>query len=176
VKHKPTIKADLLLWDYTKYPQGCYDIVYASPQCTAFSKANHTPTAHAVTIATSVVSLVLDIMQYFNPTVWILENPVNRLQDDPVMQYRQTTSYCLFGTPFRKDTNIWSNIGVQLPRCADTDVCAFKRVWGFHEQSAQTGTNLLHNGAVIRGTPAWKAQQMLFELLEFLMRYLRVLR
>ena len=179
-KYKPTINQDILTWDYTHYPRGYFDIIYASPQCTAFSRANPHPDAEVVNNAVRMVSRALEIIKYFNPSVWILENPVNRLQDMEIMQpyakYLQTVSYCLFGTLFRKDTNIWSNIHVVLPRCAADSPCAFKRAWGFHRHTAQSGPSTLQNGILVPGTPAWKAQQMPFKLLKFIMKHVTALR
>lgn len=178
--HKPTIQQDILTWQYTQYPRGYFDIIYASPQCTAFSRANPYPDAGAVDNAVRMVSRTLEIIKYFNPCVWILENPVNRLQEMDIMQpyskYLQTVSYCLFGTPFRKDTSIWSNVDVVLPRCTANSPCPFKGTWGFHRHSAQSGPARLRNGTVVPGTPAWKAQQMPFQLLEFITRHITALR
>jgi len=32
-------------------------------------------------------------------------------------EYKQTTAYCRYGTPFRKQTNVWSNFDVIMPNC-----------------------------------------------------------
>ena len=38
--HEPTIRADILIWDYTVYPPGHFQTVWASPPCTEFSCLN----------------------------------------------------------------------------------------------------------------------------------------
>ena len=166
-------------WDYTQYPIGHYDIIYASPQCTAFSRANPHPVVSEVEHAVDVVKRCFQIIQYFQPVVWLLENPVNRLQDMPFMQqyrqYLQTTSYCLFGTRYRKDTNLWSNIDVCLHRCVGSTTCKFKTQWGFHEETAQTGSTRLANGALVQGTHPQRVQQMPFALLQHLFQYVSFL-
>ena len=178
-KYKPSIQADILKWEYQKYPMGYYDIIYASPQCTAFSKANPNPSAESVAHAVRMVTRCFEIIHYFQPYVWILENPVNRLQHMPFMQryehYRQTTSYCMFQALFRKDTNVWSNIAVMLPRCSTDTRCDFKQRFGFHQHTAQAGPSELSDGTVIPGTPAWRAQQMPFALLQYLFQHVPML-
>ena len=178
-KHKPRIHQYILTWAYSRYPRGYYDIIYASPQCTAFSKANQNPSENAVEHATRMVQKCFEILEYFRPYVWILENPVNRLQDMAFMraydEYKQTTAYCMYGTSFRKLTNVWSNIDVKLPNCVGDTLCSFKRAWGFHKETAQSGTSKLRDGIIVSGTPPAKAQQMPFELLKFLFKHVYAL-
>jgi site-specific DNA-cytosine methylase len=38
-KFKPTHIADMMTWDYKQYPTGYFEIVWASPPCTQYSKA-----------------------------------------------------------------------------------------------------------------------------------------
>lgn len=77
----------------------------------------------------------------------------------------------MYGASFRKATNIWSNVDVTLPLCVGNTLCPFKQSWGFHKHTAQAGPAQLRNGAVISGTPAWKAQQMSFALLKYIMKH-----
>ena len=116
----------------SKISNGYYDIIYASPQCTAFESKSD-PSAESVAHAVRMVTRCFEIIYYFQPYVWILENPVNRLQHMPFMQryehYRQTTLYCMFQALPRKDTNVWSkkiklnyehgtaNAARKVPRC-----------------------------------------------------------
>ena len=94
-KHKPTMHQDILTGAYRRCPRGHHDIIYASPQCTALSKANPFPNGSAVIHATRMVAKCFEVINYFKPYVWILETPVNRLQDMTVMraydEYKQTT-------------------------------------------------------------------------------------
>jgi hypothetical protein len=178
-KHKPTMHQDILTWAYSRYPRGYYDVIYASPQCTAFSKANPHSSESAVIHATRMVAKCFEIFKYFQPFVWILENPVNKLQDMTFMRkyddYKQTTAYCMYGTSFRKQTNVWSNIDVILPNCTGETLCSFKKAWGFHKETAQSGFSKLRDGIVVSGTPPTKAQQMPFELLKFLFKHVSAL-
>jgi hypothetical protein len=95
-----------------------------------------------------MVAKCFEVIKYFQPFVWILENPVNRLQDMTFMRayddYKQTTAYCMYA-------------------------------WGFHKETAQSGFSKLQDGIVVSGTPPTKAQQMPFELLKFLFKHVYAL-
>jgi hypothetical protein len=178
-KHKPTMHQDILTGAYRRCPRGHHDIIYASPQCTALSKANPFPNGSAVIHATRMVAKCFEVINYFKPYVWILETPVNRLQDMTVMraydEYKQTTAYCMYGTSFRKQSNVWSNIDVILPNCTGETLCSFKKAWSFHKETAQSGSSELQDDIVVSGTPPAKAQQMPFELLKFLFKHIYAL-
>jgi len=178
-KHKPTMHQDILTWAYRRYPRGYYDIIYASPQCTALSKANPHPKESAVIHATRVIAKCFEVIKHFEPFVWILENPVNRLQDMTFMRayddYKRTTAYCMYGTSFRKQTIVWCNIDVVLPNCTGETLCSFKKAWGFHKETAQSGFSKLQDGIVVSGTPPTKAQQMPSELPKFLFKHVYAL-
>jgi hypothetical protein len=104
---------------------------------------------------------------------------VNRLQDTSFMsaydEYQQTAAYCIYGTSIRKQINVGINIDVILPNCTGENLCSFKKAWGFHRETAQSGSSKLHDDVVISVTPPAKAQQMPFELLRFLFKHVYAL-
>eukprot|EP00951_Prasinocladus_malaysianus_P039836 scaffold450120_cov28-Prasinocladus_malaysianus.AAC.1 len=65
---------------------------------------------------------------------------------------RRSTCYCRFGTPYRKHTNIWTNVGVQLPMCDKADPCAYFAEHGHHGSTAQKGPSRIPGGWA-RGHP-----------------------
>ena len=62
------------------------------------------PYAAAKVGADRLVSRVLEIIRYFLPRFWVIENPLGLLRTRefmlPLEDFKQTTSYCLHGSPF----------------------------------------------------------------------------
>ena len=104
-------KVDILDFDYKQYPVGCFDIVWASPPCTEYSKAK-TRGVRDIDGANKIVLKTLEIIDYFNPTWWFIENPqTGKLKDQPFMASLPyiDCDYCMYGKPYRKRTRIWTN-------------------------------------------------------------------
>lgn len=125
-----TFCCDILEFDYRQYPTGYFDIIWASPDCRIFShlqgthvKGNkHKHKAHIwdsreqlqdARLANSVyVERVLEIIEYFQPVWWFIENPwLSTMKDLQCMSglpfYR--FDYCRFGFDYQKPTRIWTN-------------------------------------------------------------------
>ena len=88
VKTDATIREDILTWDYTVYPPGHFDVIWASPCCTQYSCARrNAKTPRNLSLADSLVLRSKEIINYYNPRVWFLENPqTGMLKDRPFMQ------------------------------------------------------------------------------------------
>jgi hypothetical protein len=150
-KYNPTVATDILTWKYrddideflAPAREGDVVFVHASPPCTEYSRAKSTGVRDLET-ADAIVKRSLRIVRYARPDYWSLENPVGLLRTRPFMKplqkYQNTTSYCKFGLPFRKNTDLWSNVpDLELPVCTGDTPCAIKKLHGRHPQSAQTG-------------------------------------
>ena len=81
------------------------DIIWASPPCTYFSVASigkhwnkdHTPKTKEALIGVELVQKTIDIIKYFNPSIWYIENPRGKLRKLPVVKdlpIRHTVTYC----------------------------------------------------------------------------------
>ena len=150
-KTNASVVADINRWNYKHDLRGflkskrAKDIVcaHASPPCTAFSRANTTG-VRDIYGGSKNVKRALTIIKHVRPDIWTLENPVGLLQEQPFMRpldkYMNTTCYCKFGKPYKKPTNIWSNVqNLDLPMCNRETPCPHKAKFGHHSHMAQSG-------------------------------------
>ena len=127
---KTHICKDILTWDYKVYPTGYFSVIWASPPCVSFStmgggkhrlKSNMTPKTEIGVEGDLCLIKVFEIIDYFKPPVYFIENPRG------LMRYSQTIidrncfinecSYCKYGFPYMKNTDIFSNKKIKLQKC-----------------------------------------------------------
>ena len=126
-KFQPTHVADILSWDYKQYAPGTFDIIWASPPCTEYSKAKTQGTRN-LALADSLVRKAFEIIDYFQPSVWILENVgtgllVKRMDSIRPSLQKVFGDYCFYGKPYRKRTVFWSNASFILEVCPGKEKC-----------------------------------------------------
>ena len=64
-----------MTWDYkVQYKSGEFDVVFASPPCDQFSRARTTAPRN-LDRGDKIVKKTLEIINYFKPRQWCLENP-----------------------------------------------------------------------------------------------------
>ena len=150
VKTDATIHEDILTWDYTVYPPGHFDMIWASPCCTQYSCARrNAKTPRNLSLADSLVLRSREIINYYNPRVWFLENPqTGMLKDRPFMQDLPYTDidyccYCDWG--YRKKTRLWNNIGFEGNQCKGRGACP-NMDGNKHKSTAQQGKNKSKEG------------------------------
>ena len=80
------IKTDIMNWDYTQYEPKHFDIIWASPPCTEYSRAKTTG-VRDIEGANAIVQQTLDIIEYFEPKYWMIENPQSGLLKDQLCMY-----------------------------------------------------------------------------------------
>ena len=122
---EPDVCVDVMEWEYTEYPPGYFAFIWASPDCTTWSIASHKHrilTKGALTQkardAEEQIMRVLEIIRYFRPEHFIIENPRGRLRHFPPMwdiMYRTTVYYGNYGAGLVKPTDIWSNTELWEP-------------------------------------------------------------
>ena len=143
-KYDPTICKNIMAWDYEAFaPPGHFDFIWASPDCTEYSIAKSTGIRDLMK-ADGLVLRTLEIMAYFRPQAYCIENPATGLlkgrgllDDFPW----KDVCYCSYGTPYKKHTRIWNNLSNHwAPRPLCRRNCAsFLSNGGNHATSAQKG-------------------------------------
>jgi len=125
--HTPTILANIMEWDYKTFPTGHFDMIWASPPCQTFSYLRHCHIGRTLkhskepftmeqlindieTKGLPILRKTQEIIEYFKPTYWFIENPVGRMQNyiNNVKPYR--VDYCAYADwGYKKPTHIWTN-------------------------------------------------------------------
>ena len=113
-----TVQSDILNWDYRGLPSGHYDFIWASPPCTEYSIARtRAKRPRDYELADAIVAKTLEIIEYFAPTLWLLENPqTGYLKTRAIMTdipWRDVT-YCKYGFPYKKQTRLWGLLQVRV--------------------------------------------------------------
>jgi len=145
---------DILEFDVNNVPFKP-DIIWASPPCTGFSVAaigrNWTktdgdaiPKSDTARLGIELVKKTIEIIDYFNPNYYFIENPRGMLRKLQIMQRfkRHSVTYCQYGDSRMKPTDIWTNSETWIPRsaCKNGDTCHVSAPRG-----SRTGTQGLAN-------------------------------
>jgi C-5 cytosine-specific DNA methylase len=127
----------ILDFDVTKVPFRP-DIIWASPPCTGFSvaaighhwsggKGAYIPKTETAKLGIELVRKTLEIINYFQPTYWFMENPRGVLRKLDVVKglNKQSVTYCQYGDERMKPTDIWTNsiMWEPKPMCKNGDPC-----------------------------------------------------
>lgn len=93
------------------------DVILASPPCESFSvmtigrnwTKEHEPKTDKARLALEIVETTVELIRYLDPKVWVMENPRAKLRKlEPVKDFdRVTVTYCQYGEPFMKPTDLW---------------------------------------------------------------------
>jgi hypothetical protein len=125
----PTYKIDLLTWDYKdELSDWIPDFIWASCPCECFSFAQNLNIGRGfppdMTQGRLLLNKTIDIIEWLktknNDLLFVIENPLGRMRKEEILQNikRQTVSYCKYGKPYRKNTDLWNNIdNLQLEIC-----------------------------------------------------------
>ncbi len=110
-KFKPTFCVDITQWNFReKFPRGFFHAIAAGPPCTEYSPAL-TTRVREMEKADLLVEKTLEIIKYFNPKIWWIENPkLGKLKSRDVVAGIPyiDVDYCQFSDwGYQKPTRIW---------------------------------------------------------------------
>lgn len=134
------IKMDIMDWDYKIYPPQYFDLIWASPPCTEYSRAK-TIGVRKIAESNRIVKRVLEIINYFDPVYFMIENPQSGLLKNQTFMNGipyDDVDYCKYGMPYRKRTRIWNNIWGWIPKPLCRKDCGNIEN-NKHKQTAQRG-------------------------------------
>ena len=158
-KFRPTHVADILTWDHTQYPPGHFDVVWCSPPCEQYSKARTTGGPRDLSGADRNVRRCLELIDYYRPRVWILENPQTGLLPKRIDMLRAglpfyDADYCAYGKPYRKRTRFWSNTNFIFQKCAGVGICP--AMSGTVHKGSCGNTTAKYNSITQNGFTVWQ--------------------
>jgi len=163
----PDVCADFLQIPFCDFYNKSYDILWASPPCTAFSVASigkhwtgghkkYIPKSKNAILGIALLDRTIKFISIIQPKEWFIENPrgvMRKVIDDIFRKYgisnhrRLTVTYCQYGDDRMKPTDIWTNnrSWISRPICKNGDICHVRAPRG-----SKTGTQGL-KGAKERG-------------------------
>jgi site-specific DNA-cytosine methylase len=130
-RFNPTIHTDILDWDYTIYPKNYFDVIWNSPDCSTFSIASRgkyrsitepfgkdNEYKQQAELGNRLVDKVIEILNYFTPQYWFIENPKGLMRHYPPLKdfikrgehYKTLVYYANYGWKYPKPTDIWANV------------------------------------------------------------------
>ena len=113
-------------WEYTDFALEPPDFIWCSPPCTHYSIArSKAKTPRDLEGSDAIVQRCLDIIRYWRPRYYAIENPqTGLLKTRAVVQGLEfkDVDYCMYGAPYRKRTRLWTNCTwTPRPPCTHTN-------------------------------------------------------
>ena len=189
------IQEDIMSWNYKIFPPYYFDIITASPVCLWWSNLRcswigRKMKSHNGKVCTKellekdidlfgkpMVDKVFEIIEYFKPKYWIIENPQGGLMKHYISEkYSEYNtyhdfSYCKFSNwGYQKNTRFWNNInGLENVLCKkDCKNIITIDKQKLHYNRMGTSKTIKHNGKIIRcNTKVLREKYKNYENLQF---------
>jgi site-specific DNA-cytosine methylase len=133
------INQNILDWDYTTYPVGHFDIIWASPPCDTFSVLRKSWIGRKLkchnglvcslellqndinTIGLPILRKTEEIIDYFKPKYYFIENPqTGQMKEYMTHRPHYDVDYCRYSDfGYKKRTRIWTNLEGFEPKICD---------------------------------------------------------
>ena len=137
---KPTIVADILLWDYKMFDKNYFNHIHFSPPCIYMSQQQQTwygrlkgrgenkylftKELHLEQLKESdlILHKINEIIDYFENITFTIENPFhtkfNNITRRNILNYPyEVVDYCMYNHPIKKPTVFFNNFDLKLNRC-----------------------------------------------------------
>ena len=141
------------------------DVIWTSPDCTTYSVAGiryHRvrnlrtqecdPVSEYAKKCDRLNQNLQNLISELDPKLWFIENPVDALRKMRFMRKlpRYTITYCQYGFPYQKPTDIWTNHASPQfkPPCKRGDTCHISA--GRGDNKFSSGIRNKHKCSVIR--------------------------
>ena len=155
-KYKPDFCRDIMDFDFSLWPQGHFDMIWASPPCEKFSVApSHLFDADQRAARAEEGCLIArrtrEVIDYLKPKYFVVENPNASglwragIFDDYT---KVKVSYCKYGFLYRKNTRLATNV-VFEPRVCKWDCGAVRQI-----RDARGKVHLRHQEVAKQGISA----------------------
>jgi len=162
---------DIMDFDYQQYPKDSFDIIWASPPCTYYSNLQNCwlgrKKKDGIILTKELlegkrkesdllIKKTLEIINYFNPELWFLENPQRgQLKDREVVKGLNyyDVSYCMYSDwGYEKRTRIWTNKKDWNNLICDKSGSCGNMIESQHKKIAVGGSTKIGGDWVMKGT------------------------
>lgn len=161
------INQNILEWDYTIYPIGHFDVIWASPPCDTFSHLRGTwlgrkLKCHGGAVCTHellqkdideiglpILRKTEEIINYFKPKHYFIENPKTAKTKDYMNHHKHyDIDYCMYSDfGYKKRTRIWTNLQEFSPKTCNGNCSNMDN--GVHRVNFGSSKNVMVDGQII---------------------------
>lgn len=170
-------QCDIMQFDYKQYPKDYFQVIWASPPCTQYSNLQscwigrmrkgkmytREIQEQEMKEADKLVIKTLEIIKYFNPHLWFIENPqTGKLKSRDIMKDIPfyDVDYCMYSDfGYQKRTRVWTNKKDFLPKLCDKSGACGNMIDTNHKKVLGNGYEIIDGKKVICNTKEKREQK-----------------